>query len=64
MVPLCPTSKGEANHKSFAHGLMAKLARRYIPIVPHLPNGLKDVLQSMKSVANPPDERQKGTQIP
>lgn len=43
MVPLCPTSK----------------ARRYIPIVPSLPNGLRDVLQSSKAAALPPDERQK-----
>ncbi|KAH6917154.1 ACE1 transcription factor [Coprinopsis sp. MPI-PUGE-AT-0042] len=43
MVPLCASSK----------------ARRYIPIVPSLPNGLKDVLQSANPAAGPPDERQK-----
>ncbi|TFK30668.1 hypothetical protein FA15DRAFT_662692 [Coprinopsis marcescibilis] len=34
-------------------------SRRYIPIVPALPNGLKDVLQSAKAPAVPADERQR-----
>jgi hypothetical protein len=39
---------------------MAASARRFIPIVPSLPNGLRDALQSANPAAGPPDERQKG----
>ena len=40
--------------------LLTRFIARFIPIVPALPNGLKDVITASSSTALPPDSRQRG----
>jgi hypothetical protein len=61
--PLAPSSTSKSEYVfflcEFANMNQVKLkARRFIPIVPALPNGLKDVLS--QSTLQPADERQTG----
>ena len=63
LIPLSAGSKCRFTSNSF-HSLyfIRDLARRFIPIVPALPNGLKDVLNPARSsCSQEPDSRQKGS---
>lgn len=63
LIPLSAGSKCRfTSNSSRSHSLIRDLARRFIPIVPALPNGLKDVLNPARSSClQEPDSRQKGS---
>ncbi|KAG2023216.1 ACE1 transcription factor [Coprinopsis cinerea AmutBmut pab1-1] len=55
----CDNNSQKARKEQLVPLSTSSKTRRYIPIVPALPNGLKDALQSSKSPAIPADERQR-----
>ncbi|RXW16579.1 hypothetical protein EST38_g9276 [Candolleomyces aberdarensis] len=55
----CDPSVDKARQEQLVPLSAGSKSKRYIPVVPALPNGLKDLLQSTKSANAPPDSRQK-----
>ena len=63
MQPLSTSSSSKSAFSSYSwfHQLTRSIARRFIPIIPALPNGLKDVISASQSLTTlPPDSRQRG----